>query len=83
MKILTISDTHNKHNQIPSKYIDNINGEIDMIIHAGDMTMGGDDLEVEAFLEWYDKLNFKYKIYTLTTLVYHSQMLSSKQNKSY
>jgi Icc-related predicted phosphoesterase len=62
MKILTISDTHNKHNQIPTKYIDNINGEIDMIIHAGDMTMDGDDLEVEAFLEWYDKLNFKYKI---------------------
>jgi len=62
MKILTLSDSHNKHNEIPSKYIENINGEIDMIIHAGDMSMGGDDSEIEAFLEWYDKLNFKYKI---------------------
>jgi predicted phosphodiesterase len=33
---IIISDTHNKHKLIPSKYIDNVDGEFDMIIHAGD-----------------------------------------------
>lgn len=62
MKLLAISDTHNKHKQIPSKYIDNLDGSIDMIIHAGDMTMSGYKVEIEAFLEWYNGLNFKHKI---------------------
>ena len=31
MKILTISDTHNQHEFIPLKYIDNTDGHIDVI----------------------------------------------------
>lgn len=62
MKILCISDTHTKHLQIPSKYLENESGEIDMIIHAGDITSGGYKEEVQQFLKWYNDLNFKYKV---------------------
>lgn len=62
MKILCISDTHNKHNQIPLEYLDNKDGSIDIIIHAGDMTSHGYKNEVIPFLNWYNDLNFKHKI---------------------
>ncbi len=62
MKILCISDTHNKHNHIPSKYTDNADGSIDMIIHAGDMSGRGYKNEIMPFLDWFNDLNFKHKI---------------------
>jgi Icc-related predicted phosphoesterase len=56
MKIVALSDTHGKHNQVhlPSG---------DMIIHAGDISMRGLKVEIEAFLEWYSSLNYTYKIF--------------------
>jgi predicted phosphodiesterase len=63
MKILLISDTHNKHNEIPLEQIENKDGSIDMIIHAGDVSSRGTLKEIEDFLSWYDSLNFKYKIF--------------------
>lgn len=62
MKIIAISDTHNKHNEIPSEYLENTDNSIDMIIHAGDMSGRGNKNEIIPFLDWYNKLNFKYKI---------------------
>jgi Icc-related predicted phosphoesterase len=62
MKILCISDTHNKHKQIPNEYLENADGSIDMIIHAGDMTGRGFKNEIMPFLDWYNELNFKHKI---------------------
>lgn len=62
MKILTISDTHNKHKQIPNEYLENAENSIDMIIHAGDMTGRGYKNEILPFLDWYNDLNFKHKI---------------------
>lgn len=62
MKILCISDTHTKHNLIPSRLIDNADGTIDTIIHAGDVSGRGYKNEIISFLEWYSKLPFEYKI---------------------
>jgi len=62
MKIICISDTHTKHNQIPSQYIDNADGSIDMIIHAGDVSSRGYKTEITNFLNWYNDLNFRHKI---------------------
>lgn len=62
MKIITISDTHNQHNNIPSKYIDNLDGTIDMIIHAGDMTSSGSLSECIRFFDWFSQLPYKYKV---------------------
>lgn len=62
MKIKLISDTHNQHHKIPIEDIENKDGSIDMIIHAGDVSGRGSFKEVESFLEWYETLNYKYKI---------------------
>ena len=63
MRILIISDTHSKHNQIPSKYLLNTDGSIDAIIHCGDVSSIGRKHEIVDFLEWYSKLPFKHKIF--------------------
>ena len=62
MKILVISDTHNKHLEIPNHYIDNADGTIDTIIHAGDVSGRGYKNEIIPFLKWYNELPFTNKI---------------------
>ena len=63
MKILALSDSHNKHNEIPLKYLENKDNSISMIIHAGDVSGRGNKTEVRDFLDWFDSLNFYYKIF--------------------
>src|SRR5690606_13340912 len=55
MKIVCISDTHNKHNfiNIPSG---------DIIIHAGDFTEAGTKAETLNFLGWFASLPHTYKL---------------------
>ena len=55
MKIITISDTHNKHKKL------NIPGA-DVIIHAGDFSSRGYRRELEGFVKWFGNLPHKYKI---------------------
>lgn len=62
MKILSISDTHNKHIKIPKQFLENDNDEIDCIIHSGDVSGRGSRTEIEIFLDWYNELPFTYKI---------------------
>lgn len=57
MKIVAISDTHNKHKEIIDL------PEADMIIHAGDFTSRGDRREVYDFLKWFSSLDYKYKVF--------------------
>jgi len=62
MKIICISDTHTKHKQIPSRFVENADGDIDMCIHSGDVSSRGEELEIIDFMEWYSKLPFKHKL---------------------
>lgn len=63
MKIWTISDTHCEHRMLnlPDPK------DIDVVIHAGDA--GGhrelsiNDAQIRDFLEWFESLPYKYKIY--------------------
>lgn len=58
MKIVIISDTHGKHNQL-----DLSNYEGDMIICCGDITNNRHAIDVHNFLNWFKNLDqFKYKI---------------------
>lgn len=60
MKIITISDTHTKHNQIPLEWLE----PADMIIHAGDISSRGSLSEIESFCYWFSKLDqYKHKIF--------------------
>ncbi len=63
MKILAISDTHGFHKDFKEIDFDGI----DMIIHAGDESNNRNPIfniqEAEDFLEWYDDIPVKYKIF--------------------
>lgn len=55
-RIVLLSDTHNCNEQI-------IVPEGDVLIHAGDATIRGEQTEVEDFLSWFSRLPHKYKIF--------------------
>lgn len=56
MRIVCISDTHNKHNEM------NI-PDGDILIHSGDLSIDGTIKEIKNFNEWLGTLNHKYKIF--------------------
>jgi 3',5'-cyclic AMP phosphodiesterase CpdA len=55
MKIICISDTHNKH-----RNLDVPDG--DVIVHAGDFSENGTKSETFNFLKWFSGLPHKHKI---------------------
>ena len=63
MKITFISDTHNKHNHLTSKGMGNILGSGDVLVHAGDITSMGKEHEIQNFLNWFARTDFKHKIF--------------------
>jgi len=56
MKLVLISDTHGKHNQLNLP-----KGE--MLIHAGDVSSRGTKEQVLEFIEWFSSQDYKYKIF--------------------
>lgn len=56
-KIITISDTHGKHNYFKKKL-----PKGDIIIHGGDCTPNGESCDIEEFLRWYGDLDYDMKI---------------------
>ena len=59
MKIIAISDTHTKHNQIPQNYLK----DSDLIIHSGDVSSTGKKNEVKDFLDWFSNLPIEHKVF--------------------
>lgn len=57
MKILQISDTHNRHQRLTDL------PAADVIVHCGDFTEQGTEEEVLDFLNWFIKLPFAHKIF--------------------
>ena len=57
MKILQISDTHNRHRQLTNL------PEADVIVHCGDFTDNGTEEEALDFLNWFIDLPYQYKIF--------------------
>lgn len=55
LKIVCISDTHNNHSKL-------VLPEGDILIHAGDFTYTGKELEITNFANWIKTLNYKHKI---------------------
>jgi hypothetical protein len=55
MKIVCISDTHNRHKEIDC-------GSGDILLHAGDATGRGQSGEIKPFLKWFGEQDFAYKI---------------------
>ena len=57
MKILFLSDTHKLHRKLKNL------PEADLLIHGGDVSKTGEDHEVEDFIHWFARLNYKYKVF--------------------
>lgn len=57
MRILQISDTHNKHRQLTNL------PAADVIAHCGDFTQQGTEEEVLDFLNWFIELPYQHKIF--------------------
>lgn len=56
MKFVAISDTHGQHKKLNLP-------DTDAIIHAGDISKRGTVKEIQDFLDWYSRLDYKYKIF--------------------
>jgi Icc-related predicted phosphoesterase len=63
MKIVFISDTHGKHKVLTSNAYNNILGEGDILVHAGDCTNVGKEYEIKEFLDWFSNTPFKHKVF--------------------
>lgn len=57
MTICCISDTHNQHN-----VLDLSDYPADVLVHAGDFTNSGKDVEIINFLEWFNDQPYEYKV---------------------
>lgn len=75
MLVKILSDTHNKHNELDV-------GEGDILIHCGDATNDGKYQETMRFFKWFNRQNFKYKIFVAGN---HDRMFKPKNvsTKSY
>lgn len=57
LRILQISDTHNRHRQLTNL------PAADVIVHCGDFTDNGTEEEVFDFLNWFIELPYAHKIF--------------------
>jgi Icc-related predicted phosphoesterase len=55
MKVVCISDTHNRHNEV-------VVPECDLLIHAGDFSSTGKAVECLSFLNWFSKQPAKHLV---------------------
>jgi Icc-related predicted phosphoesterase len=60
IRIICISDTHNRHEELTLLLLE----PADVLIHAGDFTMHGTREEMEKFITWFEKLPYKTKLLT-------------------
>ena len=60
MKLIAISDTHNRHKHLTSVAMGSRLSDGDLLIHAGDLTSVGYKHEVEDILGWFNKVSSKY-----------------------
>lgn len=56
MKIICLSDTHNKHQKLNIPLCD-------LLIHAGDFTQKGKPKEASEFLTWFSEQPARYKVF--------------------
>ena len=57
MRIVHLSDTHNRHHQLPDM------PEADLVVHSGDISFAGSEDEAIDFIQWFMSLPYKYKVF--------------------
>jgi len=81
MKIVLISDTHNRHKHLTSKGMGNLLPEGDLLIHSGDITGVGAKGEVVDVLEWFKEVASRYTHGIVFIAGNHDRSFDSKFNK--
>jgi Icc-related predicted phosphoesterase len=61
IKIVCVSDTHLAHQDKGARFPYMPAGDI--IIHAGDATYQGSPTEIQHFINWFSKLDYKHKVF--------------------
>ena len=57
MKILHLSDTHGRHGELHGL------PEADVVVHSGDFTFTGSEVEAYDFMNWFCDLPYRHKIF--------------------
>jgi Icc-related predicted phosphoesterase len=63
IRLVLISDTHGKHDQLNEDLLKLDNSVTTIILHAGDLSSTGAFIQINRFLDWYASLPFKHKIF--------------------
>ncbi|MCZ4694987.1 metallophosphoesterase [Ancylomarina euxinus] len=74
MRIICISDTHGRHQDVKL-------AEADMIIHAGDMSEMGTRAQITDFLNWFSSLDYQYKVLIAGNHDFFLEQATSKEIK--
>lgn len=74
MKIVAIADTHGQHKSLT------IPGG-DILIHAGDMSMNGNEYEIVDFLDWFNRQAFEHKVLIAGNHDFYFERKSDEQIK--
>jgi len=56
LKIVAISDTHGQHNKL-------VLPEGDVLVHAGDWSRRGEEIDTINFLMWFDEQDYNHKVF--------------------
>jgi len=74
MRIICISDTHGKHQDVKLE-------SADMIIHAGDMSEMGTKEQILDFMNWFSSLDYQYKVLIAGNHDFFFELATSKEIK--
>ncbi len=72
MKFVAISDTHGQHKKL-------LLPKGNVLIHAGDISMRGDELSIIDFLNWFSIQDYQYKILIAGNHDFYFERTSSKE----
>lgn len=74
MKLICISDTHGRHEEVELS-------SADMIIHAGDMSEMGTREQIVDFINWFSSLDYQYKVLVAGNHDFFLEQATSKEIK--
>lgn len=74
MRLICISDTHGRHNEVTL-------APADMIIHSGDMSERGTKEQIQDFITWFSSLDYQYKILVAGNHDFFFEQATSKEIK--
>ena len=83
MKLVLISDTHNRHKHLTSKGTGSFLPDGDLLVHAGDFSGIGQKGEVQSFLKWFKEQASRYTYGAIFIAGNHDRSFDPKYFREY